>query len=240
MTKLLAVVISLCPVLLLSSCVAQKRLHKLPTYDECMAIKPSGPTRYVWASETPVEELPALIPYAAIVTAGNDQYYCMKKSIDEGTKLGADLVYMGDTTSVYAGTVTSFSGNTAFSSNQYAIAMSTCCYRLSPVRLGFWFDEDGMVVAINAETRNSGLLEGDTVVSVAGSPVLKRDGFLRSPHYRKVIKMKPGDEVTVVWIRPGTGRMEGKVTCLPNPPTHLELPDADITSVPGYMRASQD
>ena len=218
---------------LFASCVAGNTVRKLPTYDECMAITPVAAMKCVWGSETPVEELPCLIPFATIYTVGNDQRFCMKTALDKATLLHPDVLYMGDQTSVYAGSVATYTAGSVFSHPTYNIGMSTCCYRLSPVSLGFVFDGDGMVVAIEAETRKSGLLEGDNIVSFAGSPISKGDAYLRSPHYRKMLKMKPGDEATLVWIRPGSGRMEGKIRCLPNPPKHLDLKDAVLEETPG-------
>lgn len=212
----------------LTGCVTHS-VRRLPTYDECVALKPAGETRFV-NSEVGVDELPALIPFAVVATQGSDRSVCMRSVAHSCLEMHPDLVYMGDASSVYAGSVTSVAAGggiaTAVSSPYYEIVLNAGCYRLSPVRLGFSSDTDGMVVALEDSARKSGMQEGDHLVSIDGAPVDKGANTLKSPHYRKMLKMKPGQEVTLVWIRPGTGRMEGKIVCLANPPKHIALPDA--------------
>jgi len=226
MLKLLA----LAAVSFLGSCVSPQ-LTRLPMYDECARVPASGETRYLRTAEVSSDGLPALIPYAMISIRGANTEEMCEASVERlSEKENPDVLYMGTPGTTYAGSMGSAaaSGGVAvgWSAPVYGFDLEAYCYRLSPVQLGVDCDGDGMVVAVRDESRKSGIIEGDHLVSLDGLPIKYGKDFSKSPHLRKLLKLKPGDEVTLVWIRPGTGRMEGKLTCLENPPIHLSLPDA--------------
>lgn len=98
------------------------------------------------------------------------------------------------------------------------------CMRRLPVGLGIVLGSEGMARELTERARESGLLDGDTVLSVDGVP-LEQDAQLGG----HLLGKRPGDVVELQWIRPGSGRMSGRLT-LGEP---LPLPDfaaADLTA----------
>jgi hypothetical protein len=222
--------VALAALSLFASCVGPQ-VKKLPMYDACMALQPVGEMRSVRASEVSADQLPAMIPYAMITIDGAAASGDCERVVElAAQKLNPDLVYLGDTSTYASGSAgaAGFSRGVAlaFAVPTYAHGLAAVCYRLAPVKVGVTPDPTGMVIAIDDGARKSGIIEGDHVVSFDGSPILVGTDYTKSPHLRKMLEHKPGDEITGVWIRPGAGRMEGKFTCLPNPPIHLALSDA--------------
>lgn len=86
------------------------------------------------------------------------------------------------------------------------------CFRLAPVSLGFVADANWMVTLVEEPARSIGLLEGDSVQLIDGADVKPRTPQEVPPWLAAALSKKPGDIVEVVWIRPGTGRMRGKLT----------------------------
>jgi hypothetical protein len=226
MLKLLA----LLAISFLGSCVAP-HLHRLPMYDECAKIAPVGETRYLRSSEISPDTFPAMIPYALItIENANSVSECERCVEDLSGSERPDVLLMGEPATVFAGTVggAAASGGVAFgyAAPVYGQSMAACCYRISPVRLGFICDADGMVIALEDSCRKSGIIEGDKLLSIDGAPITRGKDLAKSAHFHKLLTMKPGDEAKLVWIRPGTGRMEGSAVCLENPPSYLTLSDA--------------
>ncbi len=239
-------VASIAAVALATSCAPQ-RLKKLPMYDECVGMPQAGEARCLRSSEISADQLPALIPYATVsISDAAFESSCEPAVAKLGRREKADVIYMGEPGTTYAGSIggASYARGVAvgFSTPTYGHNLEAYCYRLSPVRLGIECDPDGMVVAIEEGSRTSGLVEGDRLLSLSGARIMYGTDFAKSPHYRKLIALKPGDEAQIVWIRPGTGRMEGKLLCLANPPVHLELPDAlqEHNDRSEYRMQSQD
>ncbi len=68
------------------------------------------------------------------------------------------------------------------------------------------------------------LLEGDKIITLGGVRFEGDGRNSKQLFYRW--SLKPGTEISIIWLRPGGGRMEGKCKAIENPHTHLALPDA--------------
>jgi len=90
---------------------------------------------------------------------------------------------------------------------------------VSPARLGVRFDDKAMVTDVMDSQRASGIQEGDTILNIDGKSMDAANGTM-SEYRMALLGFRVGQEVKVVWIRPGTGRMEGVVKLIPN----LEMP----------------
>jgi hypothetical protein len=136
-----------------------------------------------------------------------------------------DFILLGDGESFYAGSYYQHVGYGAgFSAPMRGMAYSAVAYRCAPSRLGLTWNENLMVTSIQNESiREAGLQEGDTLISLNGVPI-SVDG--NSGHRRVQLSLQPGDDARFIWIRPGTGRMEGVGQAMENPPIHLDLVDA--------------
>jgi hypothetical protein len=80
------------------------------------------------------------------------------------------------------------------------------------------FDDRQMVTGIEDWARASGLLEGDTLISLAGAEVKPPAEGRLAPWATTALTVRPGDDVKVIWIRPGAGRMEGVIKAASPPP----------------------
>jgi len=81
--------------------------------------------------------------------------------------------------------------------------------------MGLRFDDKAMVTDILDSQRVSGIQEGDTILNIDGKTVDTANGTL-SEYRMASLGFSVGQEVKVVWIRPGTGRMEGVIRLIPN------------------------
>lgn len=133
-----------------------------------------------------------------------------------GRAMRPDLIVFRDQGSAYAGSMTQYLG--------FGMAMSTpvsrpqavgYCMRLAPCIVGYVPDSTGMIVGLSDTAREAGMQEGDKVLSINGHAVEAPPGGM-APWHAESLQMKVGDEVDVVWIRPGAGRMQGKVKMQPN------------------------
>lgn len=199
---------------------------KLPTFDACVAMPKPSEMRVTRLEAIQSSELSAFIPFALVSTSTGTGSSVVSQFVKSGTDLRADLVCMQRGQSITTGTTVvnfgTFGAGIPWSEREY----NACLYRLAPVCVGAKWDPAGMLVSVSDAGRASGLLEGDHLVSVDGTPILFGEGWMLSEHYAKLLALKPGDEVKLTWIRPGTGKLEGTVACGANPPTHMLLPDA--------------
>jgi hypothetical protein len=118
----------------------------------------------------------------------------------------------------YAGQVTQYVGyGAAFSQPVFRPQGAVHCCRIAPCRLGVKWDDKFMVTNIDEAQRSSGIIEGDTVISIDGKSVDPQGAFM-SDYKMSFLGYAVDQEVKVIWIRPGTGRMEGNIKMIPNSP----------------------
>lgn len=115
--------------------------------------------------------------------------------------------------------------------------MTITLFRAPHAILPFRFDESGMIRQRIDAAACSGVLEGDTVVGVAGAPIVR--GAIDSPHYGAMLALRVGGAVNVDVIRPGAGKIAASVRCIENPCTFRALPHRD-TSKYGKLRLATD
>ena len=223
----------LLPVLALSpslwGCIGVE-IQKLPAYD--LALQMGGPERpkLFYAESVSQESLPPFTPYATIICWGNKvKEPLARRAWTEAAKLKADVVIVTDAGMVHAGSVNTYWGfGVSTSQPVYNHVIHGVCYRLNPARIGFQTDKSGMVITIDPESnlRAAGMLEGDTLLSINGVAYVADENAHLSAHFLTLLNLTPDEEVALVWIRPGTGRMEAKAKCYANDPRHLTLPDS--------------
>ena len=169
-------------------------------------------------------DLPAFVPYAIVFGdfhAGGPEYqadFLRHHVLKQGIR--PDFLVYQNGGSGYAGQVTQFVGyGVAMSQPVYRPQGLVHCCRVSPTRLGVRFDDKAMVTDVLESQRASGIQEGDTILNIDGKSMDAANGAL-SEYRMASLGFRVGQEVRVVWIRPGTGRMEGVIKLIPN----MEMP----------------
>jgi len=209
---------------LLCSCMSYE-VVRLPTFDAAAALAPSVPQPvFLDVSQVP-QDMPMAAPFAHVSCgfAGN----C--SAFEQATLLNAECAERGlspDFVVFHALGITSdgnhlqvsptFSGGgfygLTFSSAPSIYKRATAvCYRLAPVSLGLVADGNWMVTHVDEGAKPSGIQEGDSIQSIDGSDVRPRMPQDVAPWLAAALRHKPGNEVAVEWIRPGTGRMRGRL-----------------------------
>lgn len=224
--------ITLCFLALLSavltSCVSAT-VHKLPRFDE-LSGQPalSHPPKLLFVEDVPPSDFPALVPYAVIgALAGEGSKNLAARAIwRKASAINADVVIVESAGTVYGGSVSQYVGyGAAVSTPVYEHMYRGTCFKLAPFRLGLTFNSKAMVVTASDEARQAGVLEGDTLLAVSGLAV-ELEGPAMSPHLDMYRRHKAGDEIELVWIRPGVGRMSGKLRALSNDGSYLDVPSS--------------
>lgn len=183
--------------------------------------------RVNWNGESEGSELPAMVPFAAIAfeqvfSRGYTAKMLAEKAMEE-CEPDFMLFYLGQPQ--YAGSVSSgsFVGGvyTGFSVPTYERLVYGLCFRLCPASTGIKIGDNGLVLVKGDAAAAAGILEGDTLLSLGGKTITTGEQWMNSPHYSVLLTSQPGTEIELVWIRPGTGRMSGKMRLQPNPPNHI-------------------
>lgn len=114
--------------------------------------------------------------------------------------------------------------------------------RALPARLPLRYTpSNGMVVQILDSAAATGLLEGDALVSIGGAPAVPPREWPAWPLYERLLDSGPGDELEVEAVRPGTGRVTGKVRLLPPLAPHLSVADSiDVRAMPYVTEIARD
>jgi hypothetical protein len=217
-------------------------LERFPAYDSAMKTPARGEPRCFDTNSTDFPTLPQLVPFAAITVPydTHKEYAARVIGREAGyNKLYPEVVMLWEGGSYYPGSVPAASAvphdtdalEFAFPAPTVKSLLVGVCCRLAPVRLGIYWDDAGRVTSIEDTALASGILKGDRIVSIAGAPVLVGAKWMQSPHYAKLLDLRAGTEVRLVWNRPGTGRKEGLLKLAANPPTYLQAPGAIASSL---------
>jgi hypothetical protein len=218
---------------------------KYASFDQACAM--SAPTE---SAQVPVireldltPEFPAMVLFAHIngdFHGGDESSMAYAiRSAAWSRQMRPDLIVLRPQGAAYAGSMTQYLG--------FGMAMSTpvtrpqatgFCMRLLPATIGCKRDNSGMIVDLTDEARKSGLQEGDKIVSLGGH-TMDSTGGGPSPWQVAAMKHSPGDELPVVWIRPGVGRMDGKLTLQPNGPLPHSLPSLVNWNVYGKREVAE-
>ncbi len=206
----------LCLLVGFTSCISTK-VTKFPTYDEAVALK--GPSVPAMVEEHEVDEsaMPLMVQYAAIHASSTDN--SSKSALASAIRNKAntlegvpDLIILGGTKTRNTGMV--HVGYGIFS-NTSATSLDGWLFRTTPSRLGFRVSDQGLVLAIDAKSnaRAAGLLEGDTIVSIDGHEYTLSP---KSGLSQRLLSAKLGEEMLVIWVRPGKGQMRGMCRTVEN------------------------
>jgi hypothetical protein len=197
-------------------------MQKLVAYDRARDL-PGRDAPLIFRRDSIDSSSPVSVPYAVIVATGGDLRDRFVKIRDKATQERADIVVLDELEPQYAGTVGMYWGFGVSSAEPVyrGVTRGICC-RFAGARLGFSIGEDNMITAVSADARDSGMQEGDKLLSINGDPW----GNWDTPSYSRLyLGLKPGDSVKLVWLRPGVGRMEGVAIALEN--SRVDVTDLD-------------
>lgn len=179
----------------------------------------------------------SLVPFATYTIVGDSSESRKLDWIEKGLRRHqADVIALMDPQVHYAGSVSSASIGGGFalgmSSPVYTKSLTGVGCRLAPGAIGFRFDDAGVIEHISDPILyEQGLLEGDSVLTVDGISVKGMLSDFSHPAWSRILTYQPGEELRVVYIRPGTGRLEAVVSVKEN-----ELPEEfDGLYLPGRM-----
>lgn len=219
--------------LLLTSCISVK-VQKLPAYNIAINMESLDRPKLFYGNTVDKNVMPSMVPYAiinCIAKSTIDTEYMTRRVWTKAAEVKADVVFLSNVMPAYAGTLhTNYGFGIATSQPVYHQQLVGVCFRICPGGLGLSTDMKGMIIVIkeNSKLKQIGLLEGDRLLSINNvplRPIENRDPVF-DEYYSELLKLKPGDEVKLVWIRPGVGRMDGTTKMLQNKEMDLNLPDA--------------
>lgn len=213
-------VIRLSALLVFACLAACNNFHvfQFETYDIAMAM-PSigGEDPPMYRDSAPPQDMPSYVVYAQVNGDfhGGGEASHMASLVAEIRKrnLAPDFILFASRGAANVGTVTQHVGFGLYSSSPvYRPQASAWCCRMAPSYTGVSLDATCMVIGVDDWARSSGIQEGDTLISIAGASV-KSPSEDRVPEWSvKRLSAKPGTDAKLIWIRPGTGRMEGVLT----------------------------
>lgn len=198
---------------------ARTDVEPLRYFDACTATAtPDVKTRACGVTELPSDR-PAMVPYAVVNAVGTKSSSGIRQQIFGRIQLlkWPDLIVFEDRGQIATGSISTHYGWGIWGNQTtYANQVQALAFRLAPVSLGIEIDDNRMVVALSDPARASGITEGDTVVTVGGKRWERGERWYASPHFELLLEGTPGERVPLVWIRQGTGRMEGEIELQPN------------------------
>jgi len=205
--------------------------RQLPAYAAAMALPArTAEPKFFWSHSVDHSDL-GMVPYAEVIASGSDELARFRKIKKKALLESADVVLFEKRESIYAGSVGVYWGF-GISSGQpvYRGVSAAVLYRFPQAVAGIATDANRMVLSLSEEARRSGIQEGDSLLS-AGQ-VAWSEGSL----WKIGLERIPGEQVGLVWVRPGAGRMEGRLE-LAAP--DVSVPDSDSGIVQEFRKESQ-
>jgi hypothetical protein len=167
-----------------------------------------------------------LVSYAYIDGVGSNKERLADAAWQRSLELMPDVLIYLDGGVVTTGSVTTNWGfGVSSSDNVYRNTCRVLLCRKAPCVLPFVADyKGGLVRVVQASAKDSGLLEGDTILSIGidgpGSANVVWNELMQSLAAR--LHLQVGQKISVIATRPGTGRVEATVTTVENPLTCLK------------------
>lgn len=220
------------PVIVLALCSAsacesgRNIISPLVHFDDCAARAAEGAPTYLVELESLPETIGGLVPYTGVNGHGT-------RSIQQSVEAlclrfeemrWPDVVAYWDAGTRTAGAVSTYMGfGMTMTSPVQENLFGAFGFRLAPTMLGLRADASAMVTFVEEPVRACGIQEGDTLVTVAGKSFLRGEKWWNSPHYQVLLRSQPGQAVELIWIRPGTGRMSGRLQLMASDRAALEM-----------------
>ena len=202
-----------------AGCISTSQ-HFFPAYNVAQQYGGDNPPRLFFEESVAGHDFPALVPYAAVLASGDASREALSRAIlKDATKLKADVVIVNQPQSQNTGSIYIDYGIGIGSIQPvYTNSLQGTCFRIARCSIGLTSDRNGMVTsfASDSSAKTTGILEGDTIVSINGVPWAWNDGVYLGQQNALRLSLKPGDELRIVWIRPGTGRMDGVCLAVAN------------------------
>ena len=130
-----------------------------------------------------------------------------------------------------------FTSTTTFSTEVVGYAM-----RATRARLPFAYNlASGTVVERRDIAACGDILEGDVVTEIGGAPALPPVDRVTWALYPVLLQCSVNDEIPVVWVRAGVGKMQGSVRLIPPAAPHLAVADSiDTRYMPSIKPITKD
>lgn len=232
-----------------TSCVSGPRLtfERLPAFSAAVAMRdPTSPPSRVIAVTDAAVPRGELIPFATF--AGTTQLSLqgrLTRLVEETIEFMPDAYAYAEGNDQQVGFVSQHIGfGITTPSPVMATPYRVTLLREAPSILPFQLNDQGMVLAIQPQGGVQGLQEGDTVLSLNGVAIETDPARrLSSSWWNERLRIKPGDTIAIVAVRPGTGRVTGTVNALPNPRSYLtapSMPEADKMVVRTEQRSGHN
>lgn len=220
----LLIVLALCSA---SACETGRNLvSPLVHFDDCSRCAVDGAPTYLVDLENLPETIGGLVPYTRVNghgTRSTEQSVLALCARFEEMRWPDVVVYWHGGT-VNSGAMSTYMGfGMTLTSPIYENLFGAFGLRLAPTMLGLRADANAMVTFVEEPVRACGIQEGDTLMTVAGKSFVRGEKWFNSPHYQVLLRNQPGQEVELIWIRPGAGRMSGRLQLMASDRAALEM-----------------
>lgn len=206
-------------VLIFASCV-NTTVRKTASFDLAMAMNGPEDCSVYKAGDPGKDSEKSMVAYVAVIAFGGteatDEYF-IERGTQKLRKYKPDVIVTSQSSHQNVGSVHSFSGGMGMSMPVTQKQITLWGMRYTPAKLGLKWDRDSfMVTSIsNSALYDAGLLEGDTVLSLDGN-AFPKTAIAKEAWNARYLSYTPGQEVEIIWIRPGEGRKAAKVTFIIN------------------------
>ena len=241
----------LLPILFLTvvtSCVTEKTVSlAADPFARRLGPMPEGkgrPKVFV-AGIVPDETLVELAPYLSKEVEFPDQrstVNCTRDTVARLVETRPDAILVVLSKPELAGVNSTFLFGAILSTPAYKT--TTIGYAMRAQRASFpirWDWTTGMVRDVFDREAAGGIIEGDVVTVVDGCPGNPPKDWPTWSLFLRAVQYQPEAVVEVEWIRPGTGKMRGKLKLLPCRAPHLAQADSiDTTHMPEITSSEVD
>lgn len=205
---------------LCAGCQSSTVIERFPAYGQAISKPPVGPPKPPPVF-TRLEEIPdgELVPYERLQIVSEGSFESRVRQLwRESLRDMPDAIVCFDEGTILTGATSVYWGfGISSSTPQYGVRSGAILLRECPAFLPIRMNESGLLTLIEDGAEVSGLVEGDTILSIDGQSVSTSPGWrVSSEHVVGRLSLSPGQQVKVIGIRPGTGRVSGTVKAIGN------------------------